>query len=377
MVPDTPNRDDQLVHAKHPQGDLFLCDVADAVLKDLIPQMEHPFYSLSKKPETTIRRYEHNGNSLEIVPSVKGLATIYDKDILIYCISQLVEKLKHGEPVGQRLRISSYDLLVFTNRGTAGKDYTALCEALDRLAGTRIRTNIRTGDEEQTDNFGLIDAASIRRKHGLDGRLLWVEVKLSEWVFNAVKAQEVLTLHPDYFRLRKPLERRIYELARKHCGRQPSWQVSLELLLKKCGSQSALKRFRQMLKHIAKHDHLPDYRLTFDEDSDLVTFYSRDAWWEAHPQMAQDAGELPPLPTQAYEDARKAAPGYDVYALEQDWREWWDSSGRPKLDNPAAAFVGFCASRHKRSPLPGRTAIADAVQSIPASRRTRGRSGRD
>src|ERR1019366_8081377 len=201
------NPDGQLVPAKHVQGDLFICDVADAVLKDLIPQMEHPFYSLSKKPETSIRRYEHNGNWLQITPSVKGLATIYDKDILIYCISQLIEKMKHGEPVGPRLRISSYDLLVFTNRGTAGKDYSALCEAIDRLAGTRISTNIRTGDEEQTDNFGLIDAASIRSKHGLDGRLLWVEIKLSEWVFNAIKSQEVLTLHRDYFRLRKPLER--------------------------------------------------------------------------------------------------------------------------------------------------------------------------
>ena len=34
------------------KGDLFICDVADAALKDLIPQMEHPFYSLSKKPDT-------------------------------------------------------------------------------------------------------------------------------------------------------------------------------------------------------------------------------------------------------------------------------------------------------------------------------------
>ena len=56
--------------------------------------MEHPFYSLSKKPETTVRRYEHKGNWIEITPSVKGLATIYDKDILIYCISQIMAKLK-------------------------------------------------------------------------------------------------------------------------------------------------------------------------------------------------------------------------------------------------------------------------------------------
>src|ERR1700722_13394297 len=90
---ETPNREGQLLPLKHSGGDLFLCDVADAVLKDIMPQMEHPFYSLSKKPETTIRRYEHNGNWLEITPSVKGLATIYDKDILIYCISQVMEKL--------------------------------------------------------------------------------------------------------------------------------------------------------------------------------------------------------------------------------------------------------------------------------------------
>lgn len=84
----------------------------------------------------------------------------------------------------------------------------------------RVTTNIRTGDEEQRDSFGLIDAAAIRRKHGLDGRLLWVEIKLSSWVFNAIRGQEVLTLHRDYFRLGKHLERRVYELARKHCGRQ-------------------------------------------------------------------------------------------------------------------------------------------------------------
>src|SRR3984957_8128709 len=272
MVPKTTNPDEHLLPAKHGKGDLFICDVADAVLKDLIPQMEHPFYSLSKKPETAIRRYEHNGNSLEIIPSVKGLATIYDKDILIYCISQLMEKLNRNEPVGHRVRITSHDLLVFPNRGTAGKDYAALSEALDRLAGTRIKTNIRTGDEEQLDSFGLIDASSIRRKHGLDGRLLWVEIKLSDWVFNAIRGQEVLTLHPDYFRLSKPLERRVYELARKHCGRTASWNVSVEVLLKKSGSQSKIEKFRHMLKHIARHDHLPDYRVVYNDETDQVTF---------------------------------------------------------------------------------------------------------
>src|ERR1700722_7058067 len=283
MAPDTTNPDEHLLPVKHSQDDLFICDVADAALKDLIPQMEHPFYSLSKKPDTAIRHYEHNGNWLEIVPSVKGLATIYDKDILIYCISQIMEKLKRKEPVGPRVRITSYDLLVFTNRGPSGPEYDGLLKAFDRLAGTRITTNIRTGDEKQRDSFGLIDAAAVRRKHGLDGRLLWVEIKLSDWVFNAIRGQEVLTLHPDYFRLGKPLERRIYELARKHCGRQSTWQISLETLLKKSGSQSRIKGFRQMVKNIARHNHLPDYHLVFEEERDMVLFTNRDGKWVDRP----------------------------------------------------------------------------------------------
>jgi plasmid replication initiation protein len=142
MVSDTPNLPSVLLPERHPQHDLFICDVSDAVLKDVMPQMEHPFYSLSKKPETTIRRYEHNGQWIKVTPSVKGLATIYDKDILIYCISQIMAKIKKGEQVSPRVRINSRDLLVFANRGTAGKDYEALQESIERLAGTVIVTNI-------------------------------------------------------------------------------------------------------------------------------------------------------------------------------------------------------------------------------------------
>lgn len=87
-------------------------------------------------------------------------------------------KLNQGEEVGRRVRINSHELLRFTNRGTSGRDYMALSESLDRLAGTRFKTNIVTSNEEQTDNFGLINATSIKRNKGLDGRLLWYEVEI-------------------------------------------------------------------------------------------------------------------------------------------------------------------------------------------------------
>ena len=334
-----------LLPERYPQHDLFICDVADAAIKDLMVLMEHPFYSLSKKPETSVRRYEHNGDWIEIIPSVKGLATIYDKDILIYCISQIMTKLRDGVEVSQRVRINSRELLMFTNRGTSGRDYMALIDSIERLGGTRISTNIKTNGEEQFDNFGLIEASSIRRKHGIDGRLLWCEIKLSDWVFNAIRAHEVLTLHRDYFRLRKPLERRVYELARKHCGNQDKWSISLQKLLKKSGSQSPVKRFRQMVKSLAENNHLPDYFVSMTQD-DMVTFFRRELVPPAKSSSSLSK-TIPPLQTWAFEKAREAAPGLDIYALEQDWREWIRNKSEPKKGYEAA-FIGFCRQRYKK-----------------------------
>src|SRR5580700_7475533 len=218
-----------------------------------------------------------------------------------------MHRVRSNLPIGPRVRIPAYDLLVFTNRGTSGKDYVAFCAALKRLAGTRISTNVRTGGKEDLKGFGMIDSFHVHRKHGLEGRIQWVEITLSEWVFKAIRADEVLTLHRDYFRLGKPLERRIYELARKHCGRQREFTISVETLHKKSGSQSPVKHFRGMVKHIAKHDHLPDYRLVFDETTDNVTFFNRERWWDEKPKSS-DGESLPPLPSEAYEEAREAAP---------------------------------------------------------------------
>jgi plasmid replication initiation protein len=291
----------------YPQADFFICDVADAVLKDIMPQMEHPFYSLSKKPDISIRRYEYGKNWLEIVPSVKGMVTIYDKDFLLYAISQVITKLNMGLPISKRIVINTYEALVFTKRGTSGRDYKAFGDALERIRGTTFRTNIVTGDEEQTDIFGLIETASIKRKNGLDGRLLSCEIVLSDWVFNAIKAKEVLTLSPKYFQLRKPIERRIYEIARKHCGSQPSWIISIEKLYMKTGSRQPLRNFKITLKETCEINDLPDYEIALQGNN--VCFTNKGTVKKR--KTIGDDTQFYSLPTHIYEKARKVAPRYD------------------------------------------------------------------
>lgn len=258
---------------RHPQGDLFIADVLDAAPRDDMAGMEHPLFAL-KAGDTAIRRYEHRGNVVEVAPSVRGLATIHDKDVLIYCISQLMAAKNAGCEISRTIRLTAYDLLVTTNRRTDGDAYHRLQVALDRLRGTSISTNIKTGGQRERSGFGLLNDYQIVEYDNRE-RMAWLEVELSRWLYRAVEANEVLSISHDYFRIRKPLDRRIYELARKHTGHQKRWRVSLEVLYRKTGATDVLRNFRQAVRSLAESDQMPDYRLTYERNKDQVTIYPR------------------------------------------------------------------------------------------------------
>ncbi len=315
--------------------DFFVCDFFAAVPKHDLASMEHPIFSLSTRPDRRVVSYDHNGAMLTVTPSVKGRATIFDADILIFCISQLMAALNVGRAVSRRLTLTAHDLLTATNRETSGDGYKRLRDAFERLAGTRITTNIVTGDHEVTSGFGLIESWEIVR-HTRAGRMVAVAITLSEWLFNAVLSRSVLTLSRDYFRMRKPLERRIYELARKHCGRQAEWQISVGTLAKKTGSTSPVRVFRAMLREMIRENRLPDYVLT-EEPGDILRVTPR--------AVVIEPGEGPHLRPETLDEARSLRPGADVHALAAEWRSWWASSGRARLRSADKAFLGWVRTR--------------------------------
>ena len=100
-----------------------------------------------------------------------------------------------------------------------------------------------------------------------------LEITLNDWTFRAlVKDRRVLSINPAYFDLTGGLERRLYEIARKHVGRQAEWKVSLLLLAKKCGTmQRNLRRFKFDLKELAELDRLPDYQMFLINDHSSPT----------------------------------------------------------------------------------------------------------
>ena len=322
-------------------GDFFVCDLLGAIPKHDVASMEHPVFSLSTRPDRRVLTYEHRGTHVTITPSVKGRATIFDADILIFCISQLMAAINAGRETSRKLTLTAHDLLLATGRDTSGDGYRRLRDAFERLAGTRITTNIATGPKEDrvevTQGFGLIEAWEIVRRTTA-GRMISVSVTLSDWLYRAVLSKSVLTLSREYFTLRRPLERRLYELARKHCGSQPAWPVTVSTLWKKSGSTSPLRVFRAMLREIIQTDTLPDYSLT-EEPGDRIRVRPRNA--------VIDPAEGHFLASETYDAARTLAPGADIYALEARWQAFWVQSGRPHLRSPDKAFLGWLRSQRR------------------------------
>lgn len=259
--------------ARHQQGDFFVADLLDAAPKDDTGSMEHPIFAL-KAGDHAVREYGRKGHSITVKPGHDGCATIHDKDVWIYAISQLVTAADAGRDIGRTVQFTAYDFLVSTNRQTSGQGYQLLGKALERLSGTRIETNIETNGQRERGFFGLIDSARVIERDN-DNRMVAVEITLPDWLYRAVEAREVLTLDRDYFRLRKPLDRRIYELCRKHVGKQKRWRVSLSTLYEKAGSRATKRKFRAAIKALADKNPLPDYRLVYEAQGDVVAAYPR------------------------------------------------------------------------------------------------------
>jgi hypothetical protein len=109
--------------------------------------MAFPFFALSKNAWMKPLTYDHATVSIEVRPSASGVATIYDKEIVLYIASLMAAKLEAGESVEQDFVLTAHDLFSVTGSNHSARSYGRLSEALERLQGTQIKTNIEAGGE--------------------------------------------------------------------------------------------------------------------------------------------------------------------------------------------------------------------------------------
>jgi len=96
------------------------------------------------------------------------------------------------------------------------------------------------------------------------------------------------------------------------------------------------------VKNIAKHNHLPDYELTFDEDTDAVIFKNREQWWKDR----KPSKRKPFVRPETLIEIQAMIPrGEDVYDWQAEWVNYWIDTECPPLQDPDAALLGFCKNK--------------------------------
>lgn len=95
------------------------------------------------------------------------------------------------------------------------------CHRSDSVGGSeRFTTNTPNSDDKETPIFTLLESGTgfvVKRK---PRRLDYCKTILSDWFMAAIESNAVVSISEGYFRLRPPLERRLNEIGRKHCGNQ-------------------------------------------------------------------------------------------------------------------------------------------------------------
>jgi plasmid replication initiation protein len=251
--------------------------------------MQVPLFALQTRDIKPFKWESKNGAiTVTITPpapkegesQVPGRATIHDKDILIFLTSALVAAINHGEsmPASRRVRFTAHHFFQATGKDCSKDGYERLKAALERLTRTYVRIHYRdrkvTLWKQKDEGFNLVSYWSAVTDEK-DERMSAIVVDLSEPLADAITQRAVLTLHPDYFKIRQPLAKRLYELARKHCGKQGAWKVGLDTLQHACGSTRDLRNFRGDVKKIIEGDAVPGYKLHIEVD-DIVTVFDRD-----------------------------------------------------------------------------------------------------
>ena len=260
------------------QPDFFVPTVYDAPLKDDLNLMDVAPFSLSKTPRKEELRFELSDTVITVRGGAEeGIATAFDYDIFLAMVSWLNEEMKQyrlAERKGRRpslppktFRPSGAEILKFCRRESGGRQYKALEAALDRLMATRIKiVNLSGGKRRETDAFSLIGKYRVvsrtDRQH-----IEVVAIDIPDWVYEGIVHPErnpsILTLHPDYFLIAKPLARFLYRLARKAAGTTEAYYAVADLH-RRSGSKMAEGDFVKQVRAIvgsAELDPLPDYDL--------------------------------------------------------------------------------------------------------------------
>ena len=236
---------------------------------------EFPLFSLKLDKKISEYKFTNkNGTTITINSTKFGRATMQDADLWLYCITKMMQLIYEEKTLTRRIVFTGYDYLKKTGRNTAGPNYQQIIDSLQRLSSTRLETNKTIETWKVGAGLGLIDSYGYI-KDEKTGKTIRIEVVLPEWLYTEVLSKKIVTINPKYLEL-KPLEKRLYQLAKIHCRNSQNTEFSLNYFAKKVGSFEVLRNFRIKIKKIQKTQPLPDFLIHYDQKEDKVRFTLRE-----------------------------------------------------------------------------------------------------
>ncbi|QOX78367.1 replication initiator protein A [Trichlorobacter lovleyi] len=273
---------------------------SSSVLRLDIATMKYPFFSVTGGEEK--RQYQDEKRDVSLVisaPTDCGAPSVMDRDVLTYCQTRLRQLYgpKDLEVFDEfpAIEFSFRKFCATTGRQPGGTSMAYLERALIRLNKSLITTkNICVNKNELAqeptpfiDFFEITKGEDRKRGRGND---VIIKVRPSRWVHKAL-IRDYLLVDPDFYNIKSPMARRLFEVGRAFVGDRPGNFVfdldGLSLLL---GLKSPRNKMLSMIKqHIPQLARL-DLRLDLKRDG---VVYSR---------IQSEPEELPPVPPELEED---------------------------------------------------------------------------
>jgi replication initiator protein A len=219
-----------------------------------------------------------------------------------------------------------------------------------------------------------------------------VTLTVSDWFYRGVTEDGgVLSIDPDYFSITGGRERWLYRVARKHAGGNGAngFGITMPVLFDKSGAEGTYRRFKFEILRIIHRNDLPGFSLAVPSESDgepLVHMVRREYVGEGghqewkpnlkqpprarptQPATEQSISDLPllrpiirTLSERTIVSIRNECPGWDIYALQNDFDEWLDADPSRMPKDYEAAFQGWVRKHHARN----RASLHEAVPDTP------------
>jgi hypothetical protein len=320
-----------------------------------------------------------------IMVHVDGPYTALDRKLWVLLLHLGWDELLTRSKVGEWHEINEKELLRIFSQYSGLKDRDKLWQSAERLARTVVQYLKGELNDKRWRGVSSLFFAEMQDKEERDGVFRYmfppalVPILLEPGKFARLKVQFMLGLESKYAVT-------LYELVESVANQQhPSLECSVEQLRQWLKvPEGKLKQWGELwtralmpaLDEINRKSNEGGLNVTYEiigggkgrkvqgirfnvEKTEQrrvqESFFRKDRPHlpDASTSAATDA--LAAFSSKVYEIAKKAAPGWDVYGLEKEWRMWGASKAGWPPENPEGAFIAFCKKKgthpSRRGPL--------------------------